>query len=158
MGVGKTTLGKKLAKKLSIPFYDTDIEIEHEMGMTVQEIFAEHGEAHFRLLEQKWLEGFFNTTAIVATGGGMPCDEKRLSLMKSLGTVIYLDRPAKELFNRLLNAKKSRPLLASMSDDEILEYIQSKLNERSFYYNQAHHIVTRNQQNVDFINALLASE
>lgn len=156
MGVGKTTLGKKLAKKLSIPFYDTDIEIEHEMGMTVQEIFAEHGEAHFRLLEQKWLEGFFNTSAIVATGGGMPCDEKRLSLMKSLGTVVYLDRPVKELFNRLLNAKKSRPLLASMSDDEMLEYIQSKLKERSFYYNQADYILNRSQQDANFISTLLA--
>lgn len=156
MGVGKTTLGKKLAKKLNVPFYDTDEEIEKEMGMTVKDLFSKYGESYFRNLEKVWLQNISKNPAVIATGGGMPCDEKRLSLMKSTGTIVYLERPVKELFNRLKNAKKSRPLLASMSDDEMLEYIQTTLKNRSFYYSQADYVLNRSQQDANFIYTLLA--
>ena len=156
MGVGKTTLGKKLAKKLNVPFYDTDEEIEKEMGMTVKDLFSKYGESYFRNLEKVWLQNISKNPAVIATGGGMPCDEKRLSLMKSTGTIVYLERPAKELFNRLKNAKKSRPLLASMSDDEMLEYIQTTLKNRSFYYSQADYVLNRSQQDANYIYTLLA--
>lgn len=156
MGVGKTTLGKKLAKKLDVPFYDTDEEIEKEMGMTVKDLFSKYGESYFRNLEKVWLQNISKNPAVIATGGGMPCDEKRLSLMKSTGTIVYLERPVKELFNRLKNAKKSRPLLASMSDDEMLKYIQTTLKNRSFYYSQADYVLNRSQQDANYIYTLLA--
>lgn len=155
MGVGKTTIGKKLASSLEVSFVDVDEEIEKELGKSINQVFSEHGEAYFRNLEQEWLQHFNRKKVVVATGGGMPCDMARLSLMKDLGIIIYLERPVKELFVRLKNAKKKRPLISVFSDDELLAFIEEKLAQRSFYYNQADIIVNRENQNIDKIISLL---
>ena len=158
MGVGKSTLGKKLAKKLDVPFYDTDKEIEKIEGKTIQEIFSLYGELYFRELEKKWLQNFSITNAVIATGGGMPCDINRLFLMKSLGTVVYLERPIKELFVRLKDAKKKRPLVASLSEDELFTLIQKLLDERSPFYNQAHLVLKRDNQDITSVLNVLANK
>lgn len=73
MGSGKTTLAKKLASKLELPFIDTDDEIVKEIGMSITEYFQLHGEEKFRELERKQLLKTAQQNAIVSTGGGSPC-------------------------------------------------------------------------------------
>jgi shikimate kinase len=147
MGSGKTTLGKKLARALNRPFVDADAAIEAQTGQSISEIFETYGEAHFRLLETQWIEQLqIDSPAVIATGGGMPCFNDNLQKLKEKGIVLYLQRPAKELFQRLKNAKTKRPLLDSMTDDEMLAFIEGKLSEREVFYLEADLVLSREEQ------------
>lgn len=146
MSVGKTTVGKKLAKKLNVPFYDTDEEIEKQTDKSVRQLFSEHGETHFRNLEKKWLEQFTNTSAVVATGGGLPCFFDNMDQLNRKGVTVYLHRPAKEIFQRLNNAKKKRPLVEELNENELLAYIETTLGKRNMFYEKAQITVGRNEQ------------
>jgi shikimate kinase len=149
MGSGKTTLGKKLARALNRTFVDSDAAIEQVAGMKISEIFETYGEDHFRQLETEWIEQLsIDSPAVIATGGGMPCFNNNLQNLKNKGIVLYLQRPAKELFKRLKNAKFKRPLLAAMSDVEMLSFIEEKLNEREVFYLQADEVLSREQQEI----------
>lgn len=152
MGSGKTTLGKKIAHALNLPFVDSDAAIEAQTGQSISEIFETHGEAHFRFLETEWIEQLkIDSPVVIATGGGMPCFNDNLQKLKNKGTVLYLWRPAKELFQRLKNAKKQRPLLAAMSDNEMLKYIEDKLSERESFYCEADLVLSREEQGLESI-------
>lgn len=158
MGSGKTTLGKKLARSLNRPFIDTDAAIEAQQELNVNEIFERYGEPHFRQLETEWIHKLSTEVpAIIATGGGMPCFNDNLNHLKSKGLVIYLKRPAKELFNRLKNAKTSRPLLASMTDEEMLQFVEEKLSQRDLFYLDADLIMNREEQEVQALLGIIAA-
>lgn len=149
MGVGKTTLGKKLAQRLQVDFVDTDVLIENQVGMTIAEYFSLHGEEKFRQVEREILLQLEENGNVVATGGGLPCFHDNMKIMNTKGTTIYLQRPPKELFQRLKNAKTKRPIIAGLSDEELLKFISNQLEEREQYYNQAHFIMKRSEQTVD---------
>ena len=151
MGVGKTSLGKKLANRLNIPFLDTDDLIEQKVGMTIADYFAKKGENAFRNTEKELLLNYDFNNAIVSTGGGLPCYHKNMETMNEKGITIFLNRPAKELQQRLINAKKQRPLIKELNDDELLEFITSKLVERRPFYEMANFTLDRNSQTVDEI-------
>ena len=107
MGVGKTTIGKKLAKILAVNFSDTDSIFTAAHG-PIDKFFAEHGEAKFRELETLALSEAISSPGIVATGGGaVLSDESKALLAKT--TVIYLATDGKHIASRL--AHGSRPLL-----------------------------------------------
>lgn len=113
MGVGKTTIGKKLAKQLDRNFVDTDKEIVKEHG-SIAKIFDKFGEAHFRELESKFLVSCMASGAVVATGGGVVTREQNRDVLKQ-GLVIYLSSNGRHMASRLLAGK--RPLLKNgMSD------------------------------------------
>lgn len=151
MGVGKSSLGKKLANKLQVTFLDTDDLLEQQFGVSITDYFERNGEEAFRIAEKKLLiQNEFNN-AVVATGGGLPCYFQNMDTMNSKGITIFLDRPAKELQQRLINAKKKRPLINSLTDDELLSFIVNKLNERLSYYERAQIKLDRNNQTVDKI-------
>ncbi len=113
-GSGKSTVGPLLAERLSLPFIDTDAEIEAATGRTVAEIFDIEGEPTFRTLEHETIvrvarEG----PAVVATGGGAPMDPRSQRAMREAGVVIWLDAPTPILADRLIaQGKRARPLLA----------------------------------------------
>ena len=91
MGAGKTTVGKKLAKRLGYFFIDTDREIEKEQGCSITEIFKYGGEECFRDLETDILQKLqTKQNLVIATGGGMVLRNENRSLMQSLGTRVYL--------------------------------------------------------------------
>ena len=107
MGAGKTTLGKKLARQLGVPFADTDKIVSAKHG-SVQSIFQKHGEEHFRDLETLALEKALESAGIVATGGGLPLREANRKLLEG-NLVIFLDTSQEHVIGKI-NLNK-RPLL-----------------------------------------------
>lgn len=109
-GVGKSRLGKRLARKLGFSFLDLDVEIEKKSKMSIQEIFKTKGEKFFRKQETALLyKTFLQSSVVVALGGGTLLNKKNLIKIKSKGTLIYLKNKKKIL---LKNSKKlsNRPL------------------------------------------------
>ena len=152
MGCGKSTLGKKVAKQLNIPFIDSDIEIERLHSLSVGEIFGKFGESGFREMEAKFIKNLGDKDDFVlATGGGMPCFSSNMELLNELGVTYYLDRSAKELANRLRNSNIQRPLLVEFNDDELIDFIEIKLKERNELYKQSQVILNREDQNPEDI-------
>ncbi|MEE3122034.1 MAG: shikimate kinase [SAR324 cluster bacterium] len=138
MGAGKTTVGKKLAKRLGYFFIDTDREIEKEQGCSITEIFKYGGEECFRDLETDILQKLqTKQNLVIATGGGMVLRNENRSLMQSLGTRVYLKVELQELMRRLKKDKK-RPLLQkSKPEEHILEMLQ----QRKSIYEEAECII-----------------
>ena len=115
MGAGKTTISKLLAKKMSLPLYDIDEEIEKEEKKSVSEIFKNDGELYFRILETEILKNI-KQNSIIDCGGGLPIYNNNMRFINSKGISIYLKASNNCLFNRLKNEKKNRPLISKKSD------------------------------------------
>ena len=117
MGAGKTSIGKRLATRLDVPFFDADHEIETAAGMTVAEIFAKYGEAEFRRLERSVIARLLGEKPhVLATGGGAYMDETTRDVMKTAAFTIWLKAPVEILLGRVRKrqgADQTRPLLAN---------------------------------------------
>lgn len=149
MGAGKTSLGKKIAKKMGIPFVDSDREIELHFKKSIGDIFTEHGESHFRVLETDFIESMNERGEFVlATGGGMPCFGRNMELLNEMGTTFYLERSPRELAHRLRNAKGRRPLIEGLEMNELVTFIEERLSVREEYYRKADVILKREDQTV----------
>lgn len=140
MGCGKTTIGRALSRQLGYEFVDLDIYIENRYRHSIKELFALHGERHFRETERRMLEevsDFENT--VVACGGGTPCHFDNMALMNRKGTTVYLSTPVERIAARLSlpGAKAKRPIVADKSGEELLRFIAANLKEREPYYSQA---------------------
>lgn len=156
MGSGKTTLGKKLATKLELPFIDTDEEIVKQIGMSITEYFIQHGEDAFRALEREQLRKFSENAAIISTGGGAPCFFDNMEWIRANGYVVYLQMSPKALFDRLSQSKlHKRPILIGKSPEELRLFIEEKLIEREPYYTQAHLIVDQLNTSVEALADLI---
>src|SRR6202008_2820436 len=120
MGAGKTTVGRRLAQRLGLPFVDADAEIEEAAGMTITDIFDRFGEAHFRDGERRVIARLIDgTPKVIATGGGafMQADTRDLILAKA--TAIWLDADIDILVERV-SRKEGRPLLKNRDPREVL--------------------------------------
>jgi len=138
MGSGKTTVGKMLSHSLNWRFIDLDQLIEKKEGQSITQIFATKGELAFRQLEHEVLKEVADySNVIISTGGGTPCYHGNMDFINQKGLSIYLESDAETLKNRLLPAKKSRPLIADKSEEELLNFIKEKLSEREPWYNKA---------------------
>lgn len=138
MGSGKTTTGQKLAGLLGWEFTDLDRCIEADTGMTIPEIFSNHGEAWFREVESKMLrklQPLINT--VVSTGGGTPCHGDNMDFMLDTGLTIYLKLTPGQLKSRLSGTNGERPLLKDLGDEGLLGFIEEKLAVREKWYNRA---------------------
>jgi shikimate kinase len=113
MGVGKTTIGRKLAKALKLQFIDTDNLITDEHG-PIPAIFEERGEPVFRRFEEDAMEKAIRSSAVVATGGGAVISELTRKRLKAV-TVIYLSTDGKHIASRLKNG--NRPLIQKGVED-----------------------------------------
>src|SRR3982751_3537536 len=102
MGAGRTSIGKRLATRLEVPFADADHEIEEAAGMTVADIFAKYGEPEFRRLERSVISRLLHGDAkVLATGGGAWMDETTRAHMKAEAFSIWLRAPVEILLGRV---------------------------------------------------------
>ena len=137
MGCGKSTKAKQLANLLQCPVIDIDAVIVAQQGMSIADYFAINGEAAFRRLENEVLKSFdYPETFVVATGGGLPCYFDNMEWMNENGVTVYLEMTPPQLVSRLHNREK-RPLLKGMDDEQLLVFINSKLEERNVFYHQS---------------------
>ncbi len=111
MGVGKTTVGRRLAGRLRLPFVDADQEIEVAAGLSIAEIFERFGEAHFRDGERRVIARLIDgSPKVIATGGGAFMNEATRALILSRATAIWLDADIDTLAARVAR-RDNRPLL-----------------------------------------------
>ena len=142
MGCGKSSFGKRLARKLEYSFLDLDDAVEAESGLTVPELFAREGEAAFRELEKKVLHKTLEISeGVIATGGGTPCFYDNMEFMKAAGKTVYLKMSPLSLAHRLEFARRERPMVSGYKGEELLEIVKTRLKERENYYLQAHCII-----------------
>ena len=137
-GSGKSTVGKRLASRLSLPFYDTDSFFESKYHISVSDFFSKYGEEFFRICEKSVLEELLSKpTCVIATGGGTPCRTDSILLIKESAFSVYIKLSQKSLSDRLSHSKKIRPLVMGKTPDELSAYIEELLPKREFFYNQA---------------------
>jgi len=134
MGAGKSVCGRLLARRLGRCLVEIDDMIVAREGRSIPEIFREAGEERFRQLEAEALEALkLKSGEIIATGGGLPCREGRMELLRELGTVVWLDGDVRELHARASHIG-NRPMLDGRSIAEIEELYRG----RQPYYRRAH--------------------
>jgi shikimate kinase len=136
MGVGKSSLGKRLAALLGFSFVDADDEIEKAAQMTIPEIFDAHGEAYFRDGERRVIGRLMSDSGprrVIATGGGAFCNDETRALILEKGIAVWLDSDIGTLVERTAR-KNNRPLLQGGDPREILTRLRE---ERRPHYCQA---------------------
>ena len=127
MGSGKTTVGRRLAQRLGVPFVDLDHEVELRAGMRVREIFERHGEPAFRQLEQDALWATAeHPDAVVATGGGTMAFEPNARWMRANGLSVWLNPAFATIVGRIGGrGKEDRPLF--QDDGQALALYRQRL-------------------------------
>lgn len=156
MGAGKTTLGKKLARKLGYSFYDIDKAFEHKYKTSVDLFFHKYGEEVFRQLEHELLVSTFRfTNTVISTGGGTPCFYNSMELINKNGISLYIKLSPEALYRRLTEAKKRRPLVAKKNEDELKQFIKEKLEEREEYYLQAQYQISGISVNITDLTKII---
>lgn len=138
MGVGKTTIGKQLAKSLGLEFIDSDHEIVERTGAAIPLIFDVEGEAGFRKRERAVVEELTRRRRVVlATGGGVVLDKRNRDCLARRGIVVYLSASVNHLYQRTAR-DKNRPLLQA---DDPMARIEALVRERDPLYREVADIV-----------------
>jgi shikimate kinase len=134
MGAGKSSVGRRLAARLGIPFVDADIEIEKAAGMTITEIFAAHGEPYFRAGETRVIARLLESgPQVLATGGGAFMNADTRSTIRVKGISVWL-RATLEVLSRRIKRRSDRPLLTNADPVETLRRL---MDERYPVYAEA---------------------
>jgi shikimate kinase len=138
MGAGKTTVGRRLAQALHLPFVDADAEIVIAAGQSIPEIFAQHGECEFRRGERQVISRLLEGPAhVLATGGGAFIDPRTREIMKQRAVSVWLKAPLDILMKRVAK-RDDRPLLQEADPRAVMERL---LAEREPIYAEADVIV-----------------
>jgi shikimate kinase len=144
MGAGKTTIGTALAKHLDKEFVDSDHVLEARTGVSVATIFEVEGEVQFRDRETAALREFVSAQNIVlSTGGGAVLREENRSILRSIGTVVYLHAPPEVSYQRLRRSR-DRPLLRT---NDPLARLKALYEERHPIYSETAHLVIDSNRN-----------
>lgn len=139
-GCGKSTFGRKAADQLSMPFIDLDNKIVDYTRKSINEIFEQEGETHFREIESKLLKSLSaeNDHFIMATGGGAPCFFDNMDYMNSHGLTFYIETDIPFLLERLSRKGiNKRPLLKKMGMENLATGLTDKLKNRIPFYSKA---------------------
>jgi len=135
MGVGKSSIGRRLAARLGIPFVDADTEIEKAAGMSIPDIFARHGEANFRNGEARVIARLLESgPQVLATGGGAIMNADTRAAIRQKGVSVWLNAEFEVLMRRISKRKNDRPMLQTSDPAETLRRL---LKEREPIYAQA---------------------
>ncbi|MBW3113593.1 MULTISPECIES: shikimate kinase [Bacillaceae] len=126
MGVGKTTVGKRLGEVLNLPVIDLDQYIETKEKKSIRDIFHQHGETYFRELETSVLQELKKEMAIITTGGGIVEREENRAFLRNCGSVFHLTCPFGSLWKRL-EGDQDRPLVQRNSKTSLKELYERRL-------------------------------
>lgn len=128
MGAGKSTVGRRLATRLNLPFVDADTEIEEAAGMTVAEIFDRFGEPYFRDGERRVIARLIDgTPKVIATGGGAFVQDETRELILAAATAVWLDADPDVLADRV-RRRDTRPLLRGRDPRDVLIELAARRN------------------------------
>ncbi|MDF2558507.1 MAG: aroK [Bacillales bacterium] len=154
MGTGKTTIGKKLAKRLGFAFYDLDKMIEKKNQKSITEIFSDLGEPFFREQEAKTLKKTPLLSSVVATGGGIIENEVNRNWIKQFGIAVLLEADDVTILSRLRN-DSTRPLIQNNPEQIIHELKEKRYQD---YHDCAHFVIQTNDKSEDEIVKEIVSE
>lgn len=128
MGAGKTTVGRRLAQRLGVPFTDADEAIVEAAGMSIEDIFERFGEAHFRDGERRVIQRLMEDGPhVIATGGGAFMNDETRALILGSATAVWLDADLDVLVDRV-SRKGGRPLLKDKDPRAVLTDLAAKRN------------------------------
>lgn len=151
MGCGKSTVGKALAKKLNIDFFDLDEYIVKKEGKTIPVIFEENGELYFRQAEADSISEISRQGGIIATGGGAMLNPKTAEFSRGCGKVIYLDVPFQTCFNRI-SGDTNRPLVMNNTKGQLLELYKKR---KTVYSENSTHTINANGSVEKIVNKII---
>lgn len=138
MGVGKSTIGKKLARLLDYNFVDTDDLFENKYKISIENFFTKYDETLFREFEHKVLKSTFDLeNSIISTGGGTPCHFNGMEEINKNGISIYLEMSVDTISQRLFDSIKPRPLVKGKTFNELKNEIEIRLPQRLETYKEA---------------------
>ena len=155
MGCGKSTIGRRVARKWKASFLDTDAWIEEKEGTTISEIFTTKGEPYFRDLETGLLKELQRKDGdfVLSLGGGVPVREENRALLQSLGTVIYLKTSKEEIIRRV-SKDANRPLLQGGALEEKVTALMAA--RESIYMETAHVEVCTDEKDIEQLGSELS--
>ena len=146
MGAGKTSIGKILAKKMNLPFYDSDKDVEDSLNLKISEIFETYGESWFREQEEKICKNILKKEKFVlALGGGAITNKRIRDEIAKNSFLIYLKTDENILFERL-KKDKSRPLLKG---SDLRKQINAILKDREKFYSESNIVIENNINDIE---------
>lgn len=147
-GSGKSSVGPKLASKLGLPFFDSDVEIEAAAKMPVKQIIEDFGEPEFRQVEKRVIKRLMGgDLCVISTGGGAFINDETRALVKEMAVSIWLRADIEELFKRV-SRNSNRPLLKG-EGDEPRRKLEELFATREPFYAQADLVVNSDSRPVD---------
>ena len=155
MGAGKSSIGRRLAVRLGLPFVDADTAIEEAAGMTISEMFERFGEAHFRDGERRVIARLIDgTPKVIATGGGAFMNDETRALINDRTLCVWLDADIATLIDRV-RRRGARPLLKDKDPGEVLQALAAV---RGPVYAQARiRIASKAGPHQDTVEAIVAA-
>ena len=158
MGAGKSPTARRLTNRLAWEAVDTDDLFETKYKISVCDFFHKYDEPLYRKLESEVLketENFDNV--VVATGGGTACFLDNMEWMNTHGTTVFLRISEQAVVDRLVHAKRKRPLAIGKSEEELAEFVKHHYAERMPFYEQARLTVKAENLDLDdLVNQLIS--
>lgn len=159
MGAGKTTAAKRLANRLGWEVVDTDALFEEKYKISVCDFFNKYDEPLYRKLESEVLKETESLDhVVISTGGGTACYFDNMEWMNRHGETVFLRISEKAVVDRLLHAKRKRPLAEGKNEQELNEFVQRHYAERVPFYEQAHLTVKAEDLDLDNLVKMIENE
>lgn len=155
MGAGKSTVGRRLARRLGLPFVDSDVEIEEASGASTADLFERYGEHDFRDGERRLVARLVNgDVRVIATGGGAFLDPRTRELLNERAITVWLDAPIDVLAERTTR-RDNRPLLRKGNRTDILSRLSVERRDR--YAEAQIHIRSGGGAHGDVVEAIVSA-
>ena len=150
MASGKSSFGQLLALRLGYSFIDLDLLFEERFKISISDFFLKYDEAAFRQIEHSLLiETITTENMVISTGGGTPCFFDNMQIINNAGFSVYIQWECATLAERLMVAKKRRPLVKDIPGGFLKEKIRRDLDERNLFYRQANLILNADNESPD---------